>query len=56
MSLILMALWVAAAVVLWKRAQEEGTPGWQKWLALVVVMPLIMFVIGLQISKHSRRR
>jgi hypothetical protein len=56
MIMIALAAWIAAAVVLWRHANEDDASGWLRFLALVVIAPLFMFVIGMEISKHSRRR
>lgn len=56
MTYLLMAAWVAAAVFLWKQAAVEGTPGWHRWLAVVVALPLVMYVVGRQLNKRMGRR
>jgi hypothetical protein len=55
MTIILLAAWVAAAVVLWRRANEDEASGWLRFVALVVVAPLLMMVIAHKLSKASRR-
>jgi hypothetical protein len=54
--MILLALWVAAAVVLWRHANEDDASGWLRFVALVVIAPLFMFAMGLMISKHMAKR
>ncbi len=51
-----MLVWVTAAVALWRHATTEGVPGWHRWLAVAVAMPLIMFIVGHEISKRMDRR
>jgi hypothetical protein len=55
MTLILMAAWLAAAVVLWRRANEDDASGWLRFAALVIVAPLAMLVIASKLSKARRR-
>jgi hypothetical protein len=56
MVFILMALWVAAAIALWRHASTEGTAGWWKWLAVAVAAPLLMYVVGREVNKRLVRR
>jgi uncharacterized membrane protein YhdT len=53
---VVMIVWVVAAIALWRHAEAEGTAGWWRWLALAVGLPLVMFVVGHEISKATRRR
>jgi hypothetical protein len=55
MVLILMLVWVAAAVLLWKRASTEGAADYWRWAAVAVAMPLIMSMVGREVSKRMDR-
>lgn len=53
--LLLMAAWITAAVVLFKRATVEGACDYWRWAAVVVAMPLICFIIGHEVTKRIDR-
>ena len=53
---LFMLAWVAAAVLLWRQAAVEAAPGWHRWLAIAVALPLVCYVVGRQLNKYVDRR
>ncbi len=56
MTVILMALWVVAAIWLWRRASADGAAGWLRWLALAVIAPVAMYALASKITRHRQAR
>jgi uncharacterized membrane protein YhdT len=54
-TIILLAAWLVAAVLIWRRASEDDASRWLKWLAVVVMLPVASFAVAYYIAKHSRR-
>jgi hypothetical protein len=56
MTVFLLAAWLVAAVLIWRRASEDDASRSLKFLALVIILPLFMFAVGLKIARASRGR
>ena len=50
-----LTLWVVTAVVLWEHARKEDASTALRVIAVMVIMPLAMFIISYRISRAQRR-